>query len=353
MKIAVYTIALNEEKFVERWYESAKDADYLLIADTGSTDATRFEAMRLGINVVRISVNPWRFDDARNAALAALPDDIDMCISLDMDEVLSEGWREKLETATGTQIEYKYTQSWRDKDQKHPQIIFPASKVHARHGYRWKYIVHEYIFPDRNPKHETEFLEGFEIYHKADDEKSRDSYNGLIEDAYNEEPDNDRYVKYHAFALAASDDKAKAIKVLKRFIDMPKKFTAESDISHSYILLSKLEPEKQESYLKKAISLFPQLREPIVLLAVHYFLKEEWKKCEKYCKQALEITTRRLDYNYGEFAWSYLPGNMLKVSSYNKALNKDSDTYEQDTWKMNVASIISTNFEIFKDDDVL
>ena len=34
MKIAVYTIAKNEEQFVEAWYNSAKDANYLLIADT-------------------------------------------------------------------------------------------------------------------------------------------------------------------------------------------------------------------------------------------------------------------------------------------------------------------------------
>jgi hypothetical protein len=40
MKVAVYTIALNEEAFVQPWYESAKDADYLLIADTSSTDRT-------------------------------------------------------------------------------------------------------------------------------------------------------------------------------------------------------------------------------------------------------------------------------------------------------------------------
>ncbi len=40
MKIAVYSIALNEEKFIQRWYESAKDADYLIIADTGSTEKT-------------------------------------------------------------------------------------------------------------------------------------------------------------------------------------------------------------------------------------------------------------------------------------------------------------------------
>ncbi len=71
MKVAVYTIALNEEKHVQRWYDSAKDADYLLIADTGSTDKTVELAKSLGINVIHIKIDPWRFDDARNAALAA------------------------------------------------------------------------------------------------------------------------------------------------------------------------------------------------------------------------------------------------------------------------------------------
>ncbi len=74
MKIAVYTIALNEEKFVERWYNSVKDADYLLIADTGSTDRTVEIAKSLGINVYNISIKPWRFDVARNTARSLLPD---------------------------------------------------------------------------------------------------------------------------------------------------------------------------------------------------------------------------------------------------------------------------------------
>jgi glycosyltransferase involved in cell wall biosynthesis len=97
MKIAVYTIALNEEKFVQTWYESAKDADYLLIADTGSTDGTVELAKSLGINVISIGINPWRFDDARNASLSAIPLDINYCIALDMDEQLQPGWREALE----------------------------------------------------------------------------------------------------------------------------------------------------------------------------------------------------------------------------------------------------------------
>ena len=58
MKIAVYTIALNEESNVQQWYDSAKDADYLLIADTGSTDKTIRLAKKLGINVFKISIKP-------------------------------------------------------------------------------------------------------------------------------------------------------------------------------------------------------------------------------------------------------------------------------------------------------
>ena len=40
MKICVYAISKNEEMFVERFCAAAKDADMILIADTGSTDAT-------------------------------------------------------------------------------------------------------------------------------------------------------------------------------------------------------------------------------------------------------------------------------------------------------------------------
>ncbi len=70
MRVAVYTIALNEEKFLNSWFESVKDADYLLIADTGSSDDTVEKAKALGVSVIRIKVSPWRFDIARNTALS-------------------------------------------------------------------------------------------------------------------------------------------------------------------------------------------------------------------------------------------------------------------------------------------
>ena len=84
LKICVYTIALNEEQFVERWIESAKDADALYVLDTGSTDNTVNLLKKYGVNVQTQKIVPWRFDVARNKALEMIPKDFDVCISLDM-----------------------------------------------------------------------------------------------------------------------------------------------------------------------------------------------------------------------------------------------------------------------------
>src|SRR5258708_35588682 len=97
MKIAVYTIALNEAAHAERWANSAADADYRIVADTGSTDDTVERLTNAGVTVHRIAVRPWRFDVARNAAMALIPDDVDVCLTLDMDRFLEPGWRSNRE----------------------------------------------------------------------------------------------------------------------------------------------------------------------------------------------------------------------------------------------------------------
>ena len=40
MKICVYAICKNEEKFVSSWLESMQEADYICVLDTGSRDKT-------------------------------------------------------------------------------------------------------------------------------------------------------------------------------------------------------------------------------------------------------------------------------------------------------------------------
>lgn len=143
MKIAVYAISKNEAQFVQRFCESAKDADLVLIADTGSTDETVELARQSGAVVHDICVSPWRFDRARDAALALIPREYDVCISLDLDEVLEPGWREEIERVwqeDTTRLRYKF--DWGCG------ISFYYEKIHHRHGYHWHHPVHEYPVPD-------------------------------------------------------------------------------------------------------------------------------------------------------------------------------------------------------------
>lgn len=337
MKIAVYTIALNEEQFVERWYETAKDADYLLIADTGSTDATVEKARALGINVFPISIKPWRFEDARNASLALLPADIDLCISLDMDETLSDGWREALEKSTGTQMSYKFVWSWKDLAETIPLFTYIHTKVHARHGYRWRGIVHEMPFPDRI-KHVEEFLDDFEIHHHPDSEKSRGHYADLLLAGLNEEPDNNRYILYYARELAYRKEYKEAAKHFKNYIKS-KNVKHPGEQSLAYRQLAICEPRNAEKYLFKANEADPTRREPLVSLSVYYYKKENWEKCFEYATKALEITRKRLDYVSSDYAWGYLPYNLLAVSRNN--MNND------EKWLLKVDSLIATEFNLF------
>ena len=73
-KVCVYAICKNEEKFVDRWYDSMKEADQIFVLDTGSTDNTVNKLKKLGVNVKQEIIDPWRFDVARNESLDMVPD---------------------------------------------------------------------------------------------------------------------------------------------------------------------------------------------------------------------------------------------------------------------------------------
>ena len=86
-KVCVYAISKNEEQFIERWYNSVKEADEIYVLDTGSTDNTRKKLKKLGAHVKKKIIKPWRFDVARNESLKMVPNDADICICTDLDDV--------------------------------------------------------------------------------------------------------------------------------------------------------------------------------------------------------------------------------------------------------------------------
>lgn len=312
MKIAVYTIALNEKHFVERWYESAKEADYLLIADTGSTDGTVELAKELGITVVPISVKPWRFDDARNASLAAIPADIDYCIALDMDEVLVEGWRSGFDNLSPsvTRPRYKYTWSW--KEDGTPGLQYGGDKIHARKGYRWKHPVHEVIVT--NQSIEVQDWIPLEIHHYPDHSKSRSQYMPLLAQAVQEDPYDDRNTFYYARELFFHGRYEEATQEFMRHISLPKA-TWKPERAASMRYIAKMVEEKEE-WLLRAHNECPDRREALVDLAEYYYQNEMWDSCYQAAEKALAIKEKPLEYLCEEFAWGSAPWDFAAIAYY-------------------------------------
>jgi glycosyltransferase involved in cell wall biosynthesis len=144
---AIYTIAKNEAGNVEGFMEAAEGAP-VYVLDTGSTDGTPELLRAAGAHVVEASIVPWRFDHARERALAMVPDDVDVCVSIDMDERLEAGWREKLGREWRGNIgNYRYIAAWADAEHTVPAVQSPRTRLHSRHGWEWHRAVHEVIRP--------------------------------------------------------------------------------------------------------------------------------------------------------------------------------------------------------------
>lgn len=314
MKVAVYTIALNEAQFVKRWYDSAKEADYLLIADTGSADNTARLAQRLGINVVSISVKPWRFEDARNAALSFIPEDIDYCIALDMDEVLLPNWRASLEEAATkgvTRPRYTYTWSWSEDGS--PGLQYGGDKIHTRKNYRWKHPVHEVLNVYGIP--EVQEWIDLEIHHYPDNTKPRSQYLPLLKLSVEEDPADDRNAFYYARELFFYSQYYEAAKEFRRHLSLPKaRWAPERAASMRY--LAKCEPDNKEEWLIKAHMESPNRREALVELAQHLYETESWASCLHFAEKALAIEEKPLDYLCEKFAWGALPYDLAAIASY-------------------------------------
>lgn len=313
MKIAVYTITKNEEQFVERWAKSCEDADYRFILDTGSTDKTVELARAAGVEVAVASINPWRFDDARNVSLALLPSDVDICIALDADEVLVSGWRQALEKIKPetTRPRYQYTWSWNGDE---PGLQYGGDKIHRRHGYRWKHPVHEVLVADRIQ--EVQEWTDLEIHHFPDNTKSRGQYFPLLELAVKEDPTDDRNQYYLAREYFFHGIYDKAADMFKQHLQNPNaRWAPERAASLRY--LAKCLPDLAEAYLQEAINEAPGRREALVELSLHRYKINDWVGCYDYAIQALEIEEKPLDYLCEEFAWGATPYDLAAVAAWN------------------------------------
>ena len=321
LKICVYAISKNEKQFVDRFCKSAKDADLIMIADTGSTDGTVKAARALGAVVHSIHINPWRFDHARNAALALIPGDVDVCISLDLDEVLEPGWREAIETAwvKGETTRLRYMFDWGCG------ISFTYEKIHARQGYHWHHPCHEYPRPDGRIQ-EVYAHAGPQLLvsHHPDPTKSRGQYLDLLELSVKEDPHCPRNAFYYARELTFYFRWDDAIAALTKYLAMPSA-TWPNERCYAMRLLGKCYAEKgdhgqSEKWYMAAASEAPNTREPWCELAMLMYRQSRWEECFAFSMRALRIVHKELVYTCDPAVWGHWAHDLASVSAWRLGL---------------------------------
>jgi glycosyltransferase involved in cell wall biosynthesis len=319
LKICVYAISKNEEQFVKRFYESAKDADLIVLADTGSTDDTVSLARSFGIVVYEISVVPWRFDIPRNIAMALIPENYDVCVSIDLDEILQPGWREEIERLwvkdTTNRMSYQYT--WGE------DVTFYYEKIHSRNGFQWKNICHEVLVCDTRITESWVKTDMLMVVHLPDKNKSRSSYLALLEADYKENQGNIRNILYYGRELVFHSLWSRGIEVLDKFLELEKNDRNERCYAlrfqgQSYIELGD-KNKALESY-RKAIIETPDIRDGWVDLAFACYIYSMWNECFYASTQALNITYKPLVYTSSTEAWGPKPYDLAAISAWNLGL---------------------------------
>ena len=320
MKIVVYAICKNEAQFVERWMDSMSEADEIVVLDTGSSDDTVQRLRDRGARVEVEVISPWRFDTARNRSLELVPEDADICVCTDLDEVLHPGWRKLLEAAWrpgAGQATYRYTWSF------HPDgsegVVFWYEKVHARHGYQWVHPVHEILrWTGKERPGPTVTVEGMQLDHLPDPTKSRAQYLPLLELSVEEDPDDDRNVHYLGREYMYHSRWDDCIRTLERHLAMPSATWADERsasmryIAHSWAM--KGQRQLARNWYLRAIAQAPHLREPYMDLALLLYEDSCWDGVLYFTSCALGIAVRPRTYICESAPWGSLPHDLRAIA---------------------------------------
>lgn len=220
VKVVVYAIAKNEEKFAERWARSMSEADEVVVMDTGSTDRTMDILARHGVKVTRRLVRPWRFDTARNMSMDLIPADADICIRTDLDEYFTgTGWADKLRRAAernphANLFDFFYASPESIADGRLDEEKFPA---HRPGILKWRYRVHEEVALSVPPH--AVFVDGITLRHTPDMGKPRRYFELLEADmAENPCPHNALYLAAELWNVKTDCGRRRSLELLNNVL---------------------------------------------------------------------------------------------------------------------------------------
>lgn len=336
-KICVYAICKNELKFIDKWLENMSEADYIVVLDTGSTDGT-FEKLQQDPRVTRVEqevITPWRFDVARNRSMDLIPDDADILVCTDFDELFEPGWGQYLRDnwipGYHNRCHYKY--AWTHTEIGEPRYIFTYDKIHTREMH-WKYPVHE-VLAAKNENYEENVLNALDtiyLHHWQDADKSRSNYLPLLQLAAEENPDDSHIWSLLGREYLIAHDFDNAINVFLDTLDKPDIETS----SLGCVLLQTLnllavayyEIQDYDSaiwYCNTFIRVNNSYREPYLLLARIFMQQEAWTMAEASVLAAIKYGTYKQNWVESTYSWNsdvpeLLADIYIKLEQYDLAL---------------------------------
>lgn len=329
-KICIYAICKNEKQFVEKWLDSMQEADYIVVLDTGSTDGT-YELLKNDPRVYRVEqkiIVPWRFDTARNESMKLIPDDANILLTTDLDELLEPGWAKIIKDnwIDGYHVRGTYKYAWSHSEDGNPGRIFYYDKLHDKNWY-WTAPVHELLHSDvYNDEyrfaHSLDLFDmGVYLHHYPDTTKSRGTYLPLLELRKKENPDDYYgriYLAHEYFYRGLYEESNKELQDI--LINYSDKYDSVEKAS-CYLFMGDNYKELGDyaqsiaSYWQ-AILIDNTYREPYVNLAQVLNETGYYHQAIGVIKDCLSKTYRHYTWLERDNTWTYEPYDALSVSYY-------------------------------------
>ena len=200
-----------------------KSKKKIVVLDTGSNDGT-YEKLQSDNRIYKVEqkiITPWRFDTARNESMKLIPDDTDICVVADLDQVFRPGWGDELRKAFDDGYEQVHGDViYYDENGEEATRIL-SNQVHSNSSdWHWVRPVHEYITCGRNDVNSV-VSSNFVIEHHQDTSKSRYNYLELVEAEYKKNQSDITCAIYYGLELSNYERYDEALEVFLKADEEP------------------------------------------------------------------------------------------------------------------------------------
>ncbi len=330
--LSVYSICKNEKEHLQKYLNSFKEADYICILDTGSTDGTwellqKEAKKRKNLIIAQKEINPWRFDTARNESMKLIPKETTMFFMVDLDEIIKEpGWCQKIKNSWTPLFDRGVYLYHRNVNKETDEIIrtIEEFRVHSKEWSSWKNIVHEALINHQGTKYflkETCTPLDIEVWHYPKEENKSILYAELCEQNLKETPEDDLMRLQLAIEYEVLEENEKA---LQHFIYLTKNATnlRDFELARCYFGIGRFfmifkNSKMSLSYFREGRLVDPTFIDNYIVPAQIYLQNEMYQQTIELCKSAqlnCNYTNWCNVYDTETYMLSYLLGLAIYLS---------------------------------------